>query len=421
MNLRSLIPIVCTAAAALALRGSEFALRDGDTLAFLGDSITAARGYTKIVEHYTLMRFPGRRVRFLNAGQGGDTAHGSLQRLERDVFAPGATVLTVAFGINDIGWGTKADDLHRQRYLDVIRDIVVRSQKHGIRVFICSPAITAENPDTAEVGYLQRMVDDGMALARSLGADTIDLTRGMREVQRRVLAANAGEKDPAKHTRLHVDDGVHLSDLGQLAMGFAMLKGLGAPAEVSSVTVDAAALRTIAADQCTVSGLARLPDGIAFRRLDQGLPLNLGIFSALNHRWMPIPDAINGYRLRVTGLEPGDYEVRAEGRSLGTYTAQRLAQGENIASATANGWFPGGPWDAQSDAVKELVDARDKAWGGEEFRRQFNGDNPASARLRREAKAADDALVRLARSTAKPYAYRFEIRRSTPEKAPEKR
>jgi hypothetical protein len=98
-----------------------------------------------------------------------------------------------------------------------------------------------------------------------------------------------------------------------------------------------------------------------------------------------------------------------------------LAQGENIASATANGWFPGGPWDAQSDAVKELVDARDKAWGGEEFRRQFNGDNPASARLRREAKAADDALVRLARSTAKPYAYRFEIRRSTPGKAPEKR
>lgn len=416
MNLRSLVPILCVAATALALRASDFALRDGDTLVFLGDSITAARGYTKIVEHYTLMRFPGRRVRFINAGQGGDTAHGSLQRLDRDVFASGATVLTVAFGINDIGWGTRADDLHRQRYLDGIRDIVLRSRKRGIRVFICSPAITAENPDTAEVGYLQRMVDDGLALARSLGADTIDLARGMREVQRRVVAANAGEKDLSKHTRLHVDDGVHLNDLGQWAMGFAMLKGLGAPAEVSSVTVDAAALRTVAVDQCSVSRLARLPDGIAFRRLDQGLPLNLGIFSALNHRWMPIPETINGYRLRVTGLEPGEYEVRAEGRSLGKYSAERLARGENIASATANGWFPGGPWDAQSDAVKELVDARDKAWGGEEFRRQFNGDNPASARLRREAEAVDEALVRLARSTARPYPYRFEIRRAVPEK-----
>lgn len=414
MKIRFLIVALMAMVACLRAEETSFALRDGDTLAFLGDSITAARGYTKIVEHYTLMRFPDRRVRFVNAGQGGDTAHGSLRRLERDVFAQGATVLTVAFGINDIGWGTKADDLHRQQYLDGIREIVTRSRKRGIRVFICSPAITAEAPDTAEVGYLQRMVDDGMALARSLGAESIDLSRGMREIQRRIVAANAREKDPTRHTRLHVDDGVHLNDLGQLAMGHALLRGLGAPAEVSSVTVDAAALRTLAADNCQVSGLERMADGLRFRRLDRGLPLNLGIFSALNHRWIPIPDTLNGYRLRVTGLEPGEYEVRAEGRLLGKYSAERLARGENIASATSNGWEPGGPWDAQSDAVRELVDARDKAWGGEHFRRQFNGDNPASKRLVRQAKAADEALVALARATAKPYPYRFEIRRTGP-------
>ena len=414
MKIRFLLLALMVVVACVRAEDTTYALRDGDTLAFLGDSITAARGYTKIVEHYTLMRFPERRVRFVNAGQGGDTAHGSLRRLERDVFAQGATVLTVAFGINDIGWGTKADDLHRQQYLDSIREIVTRSRKRGIRVFICSPAITAEAPDTAEVGYLQRMVDDGMALARSLGAESIDLSRGMRDIQRRIVAANSHEKDPSRHTRLHVDDGVHLNDLGQLAMGHALLRGLGAPAEVSSVTVDAAALRTLAADNCRVSGLERLADGVRFRRLDRGLPLNLGIFSALNHRWIPIPDTLNGYRLQVTGLETGEYEVRAEGRLLGKYSAERLARGENIASATSNGWEPGGPWDAQSDAVRELVDARDKAWGGEHFRRQFNGDNPASKKLVRQAKAADEALVALARATAKPYPYLFEIRRLGP-------
>ena len=76
-----------------------FALKDGDTLVFLGDSITASRGYTKIVELYTLMRYPERRVKFWNAGQGGDTAAGAVARLERDVFAHGATVVTVAFGV----------------------------------------------------------------------------------------------------------------------------------------------------------------------------------------------------------------------------------------------------------------------------------------------------------------------------------
>lgn len=100
MNFHRLIPFFFLITAPL--QAADFALRDGDTLTFLGDSITAARGYTKIVEHYTIMRFPDRQVRFINAGQGGDTANGSLHRLDRDVFSKGTTVLTVAFGINDI-------------------------------------------------------------------------------------------------------------------------------------------------------------------------------------------------------------------------------------------------------------------------------------------------------------------------------
>ena len=40
---------------------ADYALRDGDTVVFLGDSITAARGYDKVVENYTLLRFPAAR------------------------------------------------------------------------------------------------------------------------------------------------------------------------------------------------------------------------------------------------------------------------------------------------------------------------------------------------------------------------
>ena len=54
-------------------------------MVFLGDSITAARGCTKVVEHYTLMRFPQRQVRFINGGQGGDTASAAVGRLPYDI------------------------------------------------------------------------------------------------------------------------------------------------------------------------------------------------------------------------------------------------------------------------------------------------------------------------------------------------
>ena len=231
----------------------DFALRDGDTVVFLGDSITAARGYGKVIEDYTLLRYPERKVRFINAGQGGDTAEGGLKRLDRDVFSQGATVLTVAYGINDIGWGMKADAEHKQRYLKAIRGIVEQCHQHGVRVFICSPAITAEDPNRSENGFLQMMADEGMAVAQSLGEGAIDVQRGMREIQRRIWAANARESDPKRKTSLHAEDGIHLSDLGHLAMAYAMLKGLGAQAEVSSVALDVREPNGVAAEGCRVT------------------------------------------------------------------------------------------------------------------------------------------------------------------------
>jgi len=387
-----------------------FALKDGDTLVFVGDSITAARGYTKIVELYTLMRYPERRVKFWNAGQGGDTAAGAVARLERDVFAHGATVVSVAFGVNDIGWGTKADPEHKQKYLDGIRSIVTECQKRKVRVFICSPAVLHQDPDKAETEFLQKMADEGMALAKSLGAEAIDLSRGMREVQRKVVAANAQEKEPKNITRLHVEDGIHLNDLGQLAMAWAMLKGLGAEAEVSDAVVDAAAEKVISATGCKITDVKKLSDGVKFVRKDSGLPMNLGVLSALQYRFIPVPDTLNGYRLTVKGLAAGRYTVSVDGRGLGTWDAKQLAEGLNISSATADGWQPGGPWDAQSDIVKEIVDARGKLWMGGRVQAQHNDTNPKSANLAAEFNRIDQQITGLARAQAKPYPYRFEVR-----------
>ena len=72
--------------------------------------------------------------------------------------------------------------------------------------------------------------------------------------------------------------------------------------------------------------------------------------------------------------------------------------------------MPGGPWDAQSDVVKELVDARDKLWMGGQFRAQYNDTNPNAKTLAKNFTRLDEQLTELARAQARPYAYRFEIR-----------
>src|SRR5947209_14171387 len=53
-----------------------FALKDGDSVVFYGDSITEQRLYTRFIEEYVLTRFPDRKVTFMNSGVGGDRVSG---------------------------------------------------------------------------------------------------------------------------------------------------------------------------------------------------------------------------------------------------------------------------------------------------------------------------------------------------------
>ena len=390
---------------------ADFAIRDGDTVVFLGDSITAARQYGKVIENYCLLRYPERKVRFVNAGHGGETARGSLERLEQDVFGAGATLVTVAYGVNDIGWGMKADEAHRKEYLDAIGELVERSKKRGVRIFICSAAITAEDPDRAEKGFLQAMCDAGLELARSKGAGAIDVQRGMREIQRRVLAANARQPDPKKHERMHVEDGVHLNELGQFAMAFAILKGLGAPAEVSAASIDAGAATVTEAAGCRITGVKRTDDGLAFTRADERLPLNLAPLWMLHGFYIPIGDQLNRYMLMVTGLPDGRYEVTAGGRALGAWAAAELSRGINIASATADPWEPGGPWDAQAHAVKVFTDMRDElALARRNIDRTLPG-HPKIDALRAHAAEIEESLIALQREMATPVPVEFAIKK----------
>lgn len=396
----------------LSIAQGEFAIHDGDTVVFLGDSITAARQYGKIIETYTLLRFPERKVRFINAGKGGETARGSLERLDKDVFGQGATLVTVAYGVNDIGWGFKADEAHKQEYLKPLGDIVERCKRHGVRPFICSAAITAEDPDKAEQGFLQKMCDEGLALAKAKGAGTIDIQRSMRAVQRRMLTANANEPDKAKQVRMHVEDGVHLNTLGQMAMAFAMLKGLGAPAEVSTATIDARTAKVVVSESCRISQMQRRSDGVSFTRTDDRLPLNLSPLWLLEGRFIPYLDELNRYLLAVTNLAEGKYEVLAGERSLGSWNAKDLASGVNLASASADPWQPGGPWDGQGQALKVLTDARDNL----EFARQEMERNlkahPGLESLRTDATGIEQNIIKLQRELSRPVPVVFIVRRS---------
>jgi lysophospholipase L1-like esterase len=391
------------------LWADEFALHDGDKVGFLGDSITAEGTYGKLIENFVLLRYPDREVSFLNLGAGGDTAAGGLKRLEHDVFGRGITVLFVAYGINDIGWGGKADEVHRSRYLDATRDIVRECHRRGVRVFICSAAVTREDPDKSEQGFLQNMCDEGLAIARAEGAATIDVQRTMRSIQRTLARYNERASED-KEESLHAADGIHLNALGQAAFAYAVLKDLGAVQVVSSCQIDAEGAAPPMADRCEISNVQMSPQGGSFDRLDDALPFNNGAFAAFTYRFVPFPD-INRYLLEVDDLEAGNYELRVDGRGVGVFSSQRLAEGVDIASATMDGWRPGGPWDAQATTLKELTECRSRLALANRNATYFLESEPWVRQLRAQSSKTNTDIESLQRHVARPRTYRFVLTR----------
>jgi hypothetical protein len=197
-------------------------------------------------------------------------------------------------------------------------------------------------------------------------------------------------------------------------MAFAILKGLGAPADVSAVRIDAAGPKLLGADGCQVADLRSDGGVLEFTRQDEGLPFNYGIFYGLNYRYVPVPDELNRYILRVANLPAGQYEVTADGRGAGTFTADQLAAGVNIASTTPDPWQPGGPWNAQANLLKSLTDARHEVGLADTHARLDLPGSAVAAEFGQQAAAFDGRIVEMQRTVAKPRPYKFVIKRHDP-------
>jgi hypothetical protein len=273
------------------------------------------------------------------------------------------------------------------------------------------------DPEKSEDDYLQTMCDEGMKLSRQNGGKSIDVQRAMREFQKRMWKANEGIQEKEKKWSMHTPDNVHLNDMGQLAMAVAILKGLGAPAEVSTVKLDAKERKLVSSSGCAVTDVSGTTDHLEFTRLDEGLPLNAETFFGLNFGFIPIPELLNGYSLQITSLAAGDYDLIVDGRKVGTYSADQLGREVNISSATADPWQPGGPWDAQANILFTLTDSRSKAESSLSLARNHFPNASLTKDYAAEFQIANRQIEAMQRLIAKPRNYRFVVEKVKPKKA----
>lgn len=341
--------------------------KDGETVCFLGDSITNGGRYQGMIYDYYLTRFPGWTIRFVNAGRSGDSAGGSMGRLQEDVIDKKPNSVAIMFGMNDVGRGyyvanadanklksqQQALDSYKSNMEKLVGRIRVEAKEPKLYLITPSPfdqtvVLDKENNQPGCNDGLGRCAEIVRGLAATNNAMVVDFHGPMT-----ALNLEQQKKDP-KYT-LVGGDRVHPGAPGHLMMAWLFLKTQGAPAVVSKVAVDAAAGRATESINADVTAIAKKDGGVTFTVLEKALPFPIDPGAKSMLAMIPIEKDLNQELLAVSGLAEGRYAVQIDGVAVGQHTAKELAQGINLGFNEATPQF------RQAQAVARLNEQRRNA------------------------------------------------------------
>lgn len=309
-----LLPIRSRAAAA------SVAWSPGETVAFFGDSITQNGHQIFQLQLWQVLRHPGVPVRLVNIGKSGDWVGGAMGRWPWDGRSVKADRLFVMFGMNDIGlplWRTvepsdAANAAARERKLRVFEGDfkslanMIAGDARDVMILTPSPydvwsSVPADNRAGAD-GALARIAGITRHVASDLGMNLIDLHTPMAEFYR-------------THPELKLNgDRIHPGETGSLLMSTLIWKALGETNEIGHLELDAKGATTVSVEY--VPKALPFPDSAAYR--------------TLRPHW-PLLEELNREVLCVRGLPSGRYVVSADEKHLGTYLAEDLSRGLNLA------------------------------------------------------------------------------------------
>ncbi len=358
-NLAGLLAFVLYFVSVPALAAEEFFFRDGDRVVIIGDSITEQHLYSNYVEMWTVSRFPSWNLTFRNVGIGGDRSPSGNGRFARDVLIHKPTAMSVDFGMNDGGYRA-FDEGGYKAYMDGLTGMANQAQAAGIRVAWLTPSPIEKNEDgNAIQGYnetLEKYSAGVKQIANGSGGLFVDQFHPF-------IAAQDKARDASAKNRIGGGDAVHPGAPGQALMAWAILKGLNFPALVSNVEIDATAKQVAKTENCKVSELTVGDGGVSFQRLDAALPF-FPVEAEKINAWAPVRDELNRYRLKVSGLKAGRYEVRLGGTKVADYTVDELGAGVNLAAAA----LAAGPVAEQVNTVWDAVRAKNSYYHDRIFR-----------------------------------------------------
>lgn len=333
-------------------------LESGDTVVFLGDSITHQRLYTQYIEDFFITRFPGTPLRFHNAGIGGDKAWDALQRLDRDVLSKQPKLVTILLGMND-GRYQAFDHEIFSTYETDMTELLDRLQAAGTTVSPITP--TMFDAVAARANLRKRPREEGALRqynavlayfgtwlrddADRRGMQSIDMFGPLNQLTR------LARKEDASFT--FIKDAVHPGTDGQLIMAHAWLENLGMQQPVSNITlVPTGKGYRARSTGGEVSELTGAEGNIEFSFLAKSLPWVTPDDTQVAAKMLKLDHKFSREGFQVHGLAPGKYALSIDDMPIGEFTHTQLASHIELQR------FPSTPQSVQAAKVVAMNKSR---------------------------------------------------------------
>jgi lysophospholipase L1-like esterase len=321
-----------------AVRGQEPAaplakleLQDGDSIVFLGDSITHQRLYTQYVEDYFYTRMPHIRLKLHNAGVGGARAWDALARFDQDVAAYKPKYVTILLGMNDGSYQPFNQTIF-DTYQKDMTELLAKLDAIGAKAIPMTPTMFDARAARAQPN--NKRDPNATALYNSVLAyygtwlRDVAVERGLGYVDMwgplNTITLQQRKTEPAFTL---IRDAVHPEQNGQVVMATAIINDLGLPKKVSSINITLPEAEGKPQSRATggkISDLMVTNDGASFTFAAESLPWVLPDDAQLGVKLTNLGHRLGQESLEVHGLPEGHYALVIDGAEVGRYPSSAL-------------------------------------------------------------------------------------------------
>ena len=317
--------------------------KKGDRICFVGNSITHMGFFHHDIYLYHVTRFPNEPVRMFNLGVSGDVTGGVLNRMDDDILIHKPTHATIMLGMNDVNRGlygpqptTDKDTLKRRKeavdiYKKQLDEIINIFLSKNIKVILERPSIydqTAKLPERNHLGVNDVLGECAVyidSLAAKYKLPTVDFHTIMNRINSELQKA-----DPA--ATLTGADRIHPGQTGHMVMAYQFLKTENAPKYVSKIVIDnKKAKATPESLNCEINSVTAKNNNISFSVKEHALPFPSTEDMQEGIKLVNFTNELNVELLKITGLKPGKYQLKIDGKTISKFSDKQLGEGVNLA------------------------------------------------------------------------------------------